>query len=179
VVLRHCAPSECQQVLDKVIKIYKTTSNLTTKLEAVESLAAVNDIKLVRNLLYKNFLESEFIKTQDLPQALNGLYAVLPGPSHRKVLDLKLAWLIENFDKLYEKCGMGLERIFRRCLDGHYGEESAMKIEDWARSDTSRANTIKIAACERAVKTAVENIRINNKWYERDHADLLKSLQNS
>ena len=154
-----------------VFDIYRHSANLTERIGALRSLAAISDLELLNKLMYEIIMDTSKVKTQDTEDALFGLfYSSFPI---KQVFELKWKWWIQQFDELAEM--MDAKNLpIDTLLESYVGEDYALMVEAWMHEDAHRFK--KLESVHRELENGIENIRIRSAWFERDRETTLKWL---
>ncbi len=154
---------------EAVLHIYKNSKNLTEKTAALEGLGAVNDITLLRKLLFEIMMDSDIVKNQDISYPFAGIeYSRLDG-----AIALKWEWFTTGFKVLVKRLPSNMiptNHVLRRQV----GSEEAAKIKEWYEGASIPDQQAKqewktlTQAIKREVDLGLERISIATLWFERD-----------
>jgi puromycin-sensitive aminopeptidase len=153
-----------QSTFDQIIDLYKKASMHEEKERCMEALGAPTDVALLQRSI--DFAMSEDVRLQD---AVFVIARVAANPAGRE-----LAWdyLKKNADALYKKYSGGflIGRLVKGCTQNFLSLEKAKEVEAFFAEHPP-------PSADRAVKQAIEEIKNNVAWLERDHDAIKKWLE--
>ncbi|KAJ3333624.1 Aminopeptidase 2 mitochondrial, partial [Kappamyces sp. JEL0680] len=172
-VLKHSQSPSAD--FDAIMNIYHGATAADEKIAALESLGASNDLELARRLLHDITMNPDIVKLQD------SMYPVLSlstlNPHREQVLAMLWSWITENWPTIFNKLSTTISllgRVFEHSINMNIGEEFALKVEAWAKGEDcssaeAKAERLKqIKAIQRPMDQALETIRGNTQWRNRE-----------
>ena len=174
--------SDPKSDFDVIFNIYKSASSVDSKLAALSSLGAVNDMGCFHTLL-DYVLDTNIIKSQDIiyPMSHIGL-----GPLKQMKLEALWVWVTSNWISLHDRFKASLS-LLGRCLtsaiNGRIGLEFVSKVQDWANGMDLKSENDKMArkdqlkTATRPLEQALEKVKGNTNWVSRDKTIVLNWLK--
>ncbi|KAJ3350499.1 Aminopeptidase 2 mitochondrial [Kappamyces sp. JEL0680] len=167
-----------EEDFEYLLKLAQSSSNQTEKSAALRSLGAINNLTLARKLLLEHAMNTDIIKTQDVPYVLLGMRS---SYFKRETMALKWEWITENFELLYNK--FGIQRApLPHAIMGTIGEDAASQIEAWTNGDHIKDADLlakhkkMMLGSVRAIANSLEAIRSATAWFRRDQDSVTEWL---
>ncbi|KAH8408130.1 hypothetical protein KR222_009660 [Zaprionus bogoriensis] len=154
-----------EAIFDEMLTLYRNTDLHEEQDRISRALGCIGDVKLLRRVI--DFAMSGEVRAQD---SVFVIVAVAVNPHGR---DMAWEFFKENHKLLLEQYQSGflLTRLIKYLIENFASEERAREVEEFFKNNL-------IPGCERTVSQAVETIRLNAAWLERDLAELTKYLKN-
>ena len=144
---------------DQLWKMEKETSLQEEKIRLLMALTRFSDLELLRETLERSL--SSDVRIQDTISVVGG---VASNPRGR---DLAWTFIKDNwseFDRRYGSGGFGLMRLVSTC--------SSFTSQQWLNDVETFFVEHPTPAAERTIRQAIERIRLNIKWLERNREEL-------
>jgi hypothetical protein len=155
---------------DKIVSIYRNTTLPDQKISALTSLGNAKQPELL--LRFLEYGMSEEVRSQDVPFVFSNVASNLKGRY--------IAWqfLQDNWKTIYDRFVSG-SFLFGRIISSVTGNFSSEEKAQEAENFFKRFPKADLASVDREILQAIEKIRSNAKWVQRDAADTAKwSMQN-
>ncbi|KAH1002212.1 hypothetical protein HUJ04_008323 [Dendroctonus ponderosae] len=151
-----------QQEFDTLLKLYRATDLHEEKDRISRSLGSANDVKLLKQVL--EFAMSDEVRTQDK------VFVIVSASVNCKGRDLAWDFFKDNWPKINKIFkGYLLTRLVKHLTENFTSEERALEVEAFFQEHSAPGT-------ERTVQQAIETIRLNAKWLQRDSAALAAYL---
>jgi puromycin-sensitive aminopeptidase len=159
------APEGDSSIYDAVLRIFRGTDLQEEKVRCMRALGFASDPALLKKTL--EFAVSDEVRSQDT------VFVIASVSANPKGRDMAWEFVKENWDSLYERYSGGflLSRLVQTTAGAFATLEKAAEVEAYFA-------TKKAAAAERAIKQAVEGIRSNAAWLQRDGHAIRAWLEN-
>ncbi|KAH8302053.1 hypothetical protein KR044_002268 [Drosophila immigrans] len=153
-----------EAIFEEMLTLYRSTDLHEEQDRISRALGCIGDVKLLRRVI--DFAMSGEVRAQD---SVFVIVAVAINPKGR---DMAWEFFKENNRKLLEQYqgGFLLTRLIKYLIENFAAEEKAREVEEFFKANL-------IPGCDRTVSQAVETIRLNAAWLERDLAKLSKYLK--
>ncbi|XP_017862194.1 PREDICTED: puromycin-sensitive aminopeptidase isoform X1 [Drosophila arizonae] len=151
-------------IFEEMLQLYRSTDLHEEQDRISRALGCIGDVNLLRRVI--DFAMSGEVRAQD---SVFVIVAVALNPKGR---DLAWEFFKENSKQLLEQYqgGFLLTRLIKYLIENFASEEKAREVEDYFRTN-------QIPGCERTVSQAVETIRLNAAWLNRDRELLTNYLR--
>ncbi|KAI8907048.1 peptidase family M1-domain-containing protein [Powellomyces hirtus] len=175
-----------QEDFDAVMKIYRTAATPDQKVFALVSLGAVNDQALVDRLMNEIVLDTEVVRSNEVPMVIRGMTS--NNPELVRVRALVWPFLLKNWDLLIEryKASLGLMGgLIQLAIQPQVGQEILDTVENWRagkdlKSDEEKAKRAEdIKAISRRIDQAVEFVRGKTAWVNREREHVAEWVKKS
>ncbi|KAJ3128832.1 Aminopeptidase 2 mitochondrial [Nowakowskiella sp. JEL0407] len=162
-----------EATFNELLKIYKSADSVNLKINALTSMGATSDMKLVEK--YLGFvLDGETVRAQDSAYVVAALARSTPIPGIVRPFMWK--WVQENWEKLYEMLADSmalLGSVFASCVSENVGEEFAKEVEAWLEGaglgeEEKKKRSKQVEVVKRPAAQAVEKVRSSGLWFARD-----------
>jgi aminopeptidase 2 len=172
-VLKHSTQSA--KDFDSVLDIYKNAATADEKIAALSCIGASNDMEVCKRVLNEMVLDSELVRLQDTMYPVASL--VSDCPHKEQMLEIVWLWVTSNWTILHKKLAGTISllgRILQFSISQNIGEDFALKVEAWASGkdcvdEKAREERVKqVKDAKRPLEQALEAVRGNTKWYERE-----------
>ncbi|XP_017135362.1 puromycin-sensitive aminopeptidase isoform X3 [Drosophila miranda] len=153
-----------EQIFEEMLALYRTTDLHEEQDRISRALGCSTDAKLLRRVI--DFAMSGEVRAQD---SVFVIVAVAINPKGR---DMAWEFFKSSNKQLLERYqgGFLLTRLIKYLIENYASEEKAQEVEEFFR-------VTQIPGCERTVSQAVETIRLNAAWLERDREKLSTYLK--
>ncbi|ALC43653.1 Psa [Drosophila busckii] len=153
-----------EKIFEEMLSLYRTTDLHEEQDRISRALGCIGDVKLLRRVI--DFAMSGEVRAQD---SVFVIVAVAVNPKGR---DMAWEFFKENNKQLLEQYqgGFLLTRLIKYLIENFASEERAREVEEFFKST-------QIPGCERTVMQAVETIRLNAAWLDRDSEALSSYLK--
>ncbi|XP_016993881.2 puromycin-sensitive aminopeptidase isoform X1 [Drosophila takahashii] len=153
-----------EKIFEEMLDLYRATDLHEEQDRISRALGCCGDVKLLRRVI--DFAMSGEVRAQD---AVFVIVAVAINPKGR---DMAWDFFKENNKKLLERYqgGFLLSRLIKYLIENFASEERAKEVEEFFQTN-------QIPGCERTVSQAVETIRLNAAWLQRDREQLALFLR--
>ncbi|XP_033158639.1 puromycin-sensitive aminopeptidase isoform X3 [Drosophila mauritiana] len=153
-----------EKIFDEMLDLYRATDLHEEQDRISRALGCCGDLKLLRRVI--DFAMSSEVRAQD---SVFVIVAVAINPKGR---DMAWEFFKENNKQLLERYqgGFLLSRLIKYLIENFASEERAKEVEEFLQAN-------QIPGCERTVSQAVETIRLNAAWLQRDRDQLATFLR--
>ncbi|XP_032596884.1 puromycin-sensitive aminopeptidase isoform X2 [Drosophila grimshawi] len=153
-----------EAIFEEMLTLYRSTDLHEEQDRISRALGCIGDVKLLRRVI--DFAMSGEVRAQD---SVFVIVAVAVNPKGR---DMAWEFFKENNKQLLEQYqgGFLLTRLIKYLIENFASEAKAREVEEFFRTN-------QIPGCERTVSQAVETIRLNAAWLERDREKLTEFLK--
>ncbi|KAJ1551752.1 Aminopeptidase 2 mitochondrial [Nowakowskiella sp. JEL0078] len=175
-----------EKTFNQLLHIYKTADSVNLKINALTSLAATTDEKLVDR--YLGFvLDGETVRAQDSAYVVSALARSTPIPL---IVRPKMwIWVKQNWQQLFDLLADSMSllgSVFASSVSENVGEEFAKEVEDWLEakdlvkgSEEEKKRLKQIEVVKRPAAQAVEKVRSSSLWFKRDQTAVKEWIQNA
>lgn len=148
-----------EKIFNEMLDLYRATDLHEEQDRISRALGCCGDLKLLRRVI--DFAMSSEVRAQD---SVFVIVAVAINPKGR---DMAWEFFKENNKQLLERYqgGFLLSRLIKYLIENFASEERAKEVEEFLQAN-------QIPGCERTVSQAVETIRLNAAWLQRDREQL-------
>lgn len=148
-----------EKIFNEMLDLYRATDLHEEQDRISRALGCCGDLKLLRRVI--DFAMSSEVRAQD---SVFVIVAVAINPKGR---DMAWEFFKENNKQLLERYqgGFLLSRLIKYLIENFASEERAKEVEEFLQVN-------QIPGCERTVSQAVETIRLNAAWLQRDREQL-------
>nr|AAG48733.1 puromycin-sensitive aminopeptidase [Drosophila melanogaster] len=148
-----------EKIFNEMLDLYRATDLHEEQDRISRALGCCGDLKLLRRVI--DFAMSSEVRAQD---SVIVIVAVAINPKGR---DMAWEFFKENNKQLLERYqgGFLLSRRIKYLIENFAFEERAKEVEEFLQAN-------QIPGCERTVSQAVETIRFNAAWLQRDREQL-------
>ncbi|KAH8375652.1 hypothetical protein KR200_004180 [Drosophila serrata] len=152
-----------EKVFEEMLSLYRSTDLHEEQDRISRALGCCSDVKLLRRVI--DFAMSGEVRAQD---SVFVIVAVAINPKGR---DMAWDFFKENNKQLLERYqgGFLLSRLIKYLIENFATEDRAREVEEFFKTN-------QIPGCERTVSQAVETIRLNAAWLQRDRVALAAFL---
>ncbi|KAH8303799.1 hypothetical protein KR018_006010 [Drosophila ironensis] len=153
-----------EEAFNDLLSLYRATDLHEEQDRISRALGCTNDVKLLRRVI--DFAMSGEVRSQD---SVFVIVAVAMNPRGR---DMAWEFFKEKNKLLLERYqgGFLLSRLVKYLIENFASEERAREVEAFFEANH-------VPGCERTVSQAVETIRLNAAWLNRDRQNLAAFLQ--
>nr|XP_016933786.1 puromycin-sensitive aminopeptidase isoform X2 [Drosophila suzukii] len=153
-----------EKIFEEMLDLYRATDLHEEQDRISRALGCCGDVKLLRRVI--DFAMSGEVRAQD---SVFVIVAVAINPKGR---DMAWDFFKENNKQLLERYqgGFLLSRLIKYLIENFASEERAKEVEEFFQVN-------QIPGCERTVSQAVETIRLNAAWLQRDREQLALFLR--
>ncbi|XP_064546193.1 puromycin-sensitive aminopeptidase isoform X1 [Drosophila montana] len=150
-------------IFEEMLTLYRSTDLHEEQDRISRALGCIGDVKLLRRVI--DFAMSGEVRAQD---SVFVIVAVAVNPKGR---DMAWEFFKENNKQLLEQYqgGFLLTRLIKYLIENFASEEKAREVEEFFKTNL-------IPGCDRTVSQAVETIRLNAAWLQRDREKLTQFL---
>ncbi|KAH8379355.1 hypothetical protein KR009_004350 [Drosophila setifemur] len=155
-----------EEIFNEMLNLYRATDLHEEQDRISRALGCSGDVKLLRRVI--DFAMSGEVRAQD---SVFVIVAVAINPKGR---DMAWEFFKENNKMLLERYqgGFLLSRLIKYLIENFASEERAKEVEEFFKVN-------QIPGTERTVSQAVETIRLNAAWLQRDQEQLTQYLKES
>ncbi|XP_030380282.1 puromycin-sensitive aminopeptidase [Scaptodrosophila lebanonensis] len=153
-----------EKIFEEMLQLYRSTDLHEEQDRISRALGCIGDTKLLRRVI--DFAMSGEVRAQD---SVFVIVAVAINPKGR---DMAWEFFKENNKRLLEQYqgGFLLARLIKYLIENFASEEKAREVEEFFKVN-------QFPGTERTVSQAVETIRLNAAWLERDREKLAAYLK--